>query len=95
MAPLNDPKVKFQRYGDISDFKAGIVEQLAEEHPDDAREIKSIIDDVITADLRDRTLKGTRADGRDTKTVRDISISTATRFIVDTIPLLHCCYTIT
>ena len=76
ISPLNDPKVKFQRYGDISDFKSDIVEQLEEEFPEDSGKIKSIIDDAITADLRERTLKGTRADGRDTKTVRDISIST-------------------
>ncbi len=76
ISPLNDPKVKFERYGDISTFKDNIVEQLSEEYPDDSRTIKSVIDDAITADLRERTLKGVRADGRDTKTVRDIAIST-------------------
>ena len=76
ISPLNDPKVKFQRYDDISEFKASIVEQLEGDYPEEVGKIKSVIDEAITKDLRDRTLKGTRADGRDTKTVRDISIST-------------------
>ncbi|MAJ44117.1 MAG: polyribonucleotide nucleotidyltransferase [Candidatus Marinimicrobia bacterium] len=76
VSPLNDPKVKFQRYHDISEFKTSIIDQLKDEYPDDIGKIKTLIDDAITSDLRERTLNGTRADGRDTKTVRDISIST-------------------
>ncbi len=76
VSSLNDPKLKFQRYDDINEFKKSIIDQLEEEYPDELGKIKTIIDDEITADLRGRTLGGSRADGRDTKTVRDISIST-------------------
>ena len=42
--------------------------------------IRSYIDDQITADLRKRTLAGTRADGRDLTTVRDIQIDIKKQF---------------
>ena len=39
---------------------------------DDLSEIKSYINDKISTDLREKTLDGSRADGRDSKTVRNI-----------------------
>ncbi len=77
IAPLNDPKVKADRYDDIRFFKDEICEVMKEDYPDDLNKIKSYIDDLITADLRKRTLAGTRADGRDLTTVRPIDIDTS------------------
>ncbi len=77
ISPLNDPKEKFDRYEDIRIFKENIVADMGEDFEDNASEIKSYIDDQITADLRKRTLAGTRADGRDLTTVRNINIDTS------------------
>ena len=74
---LNTPREKAERYDGIRDFKQLIVNELSEEFPDDESAIKSYIEDKISLDLRDMTLKGTRADGRDYKTVRDIAIETS------------------
>ncbi len=74
---LNDPKNKSDRYGDIREFTSDIISQLEDEYPEDGGAIAQIIDDAITADLRAKTLAGTRADGRDTKTVRQIDIETS------------------
>jgi polyribonucleotide nucleotidyltransferase len=75
--PLNDPKVKFDRYEDIRSFKSGIIEEMGDDYADNEKAISSYIDAQITADLRKRTLAGTRADGRNLTTVRDIAIDTA------------------
>ncbi|MBT5956787.1 MAG: polyribonucleotide nucleotidyltransferase, partial [Candidatus Marinimicrobia bacterium] len=77
ISPLNDPKVKFDRYEDIRSFKNSIIEEMGDDYADDGRAISSYIDDQITADLRKRTLAGKRADGRNLTTVRDIAIDTA------------------
>jgi polyribonucleotide nucleotidyltransferase len=50
---------------------------MSEEFPEDESEIKGYIEDKISLDLRKMTLDGTRADGRDYKTVRDITIETS------------------
>ena len=77
ISDLNAPREKAERYDSIRDFKQLIVNELSEEFPDDESAIKSYIEDKISLDLRDMTLKGTRADGRDYKTVRDIAIETS------------------
>ena len=77
ISDLNTPREKAERYDSIRDFKQLIVNELSEEFPDDESAIKSYIEDKISLDLRDMTLKGTRADGRDYKTVRDIAIETS------------------
>jgi len=77
IAPLNDPKVKFDRYEDIRLFKENIINEMGEDYDDDKKSIGSYIDEKITADLRKRTLAGTRADGRDLTTVRNIAIDTS------------------
>jgi len=77
ISSLNDPKDKFNRYEDIRLFKDGIVENLLDEYPDDAGFIKNYIESKISDDLREKTLKGARADGRDNKTVRNIDIETS------------------
>ncbi len=75
---LNKPKVKDDRYSDIDNYKNDIVEKLSEDFPDDEGFIKSYIDDKIAHDLRMNVIKSDkRADGRDTKTVRDIQIETS------------------
>ncbi len=81
--PLNEPKQKHERYSDIDAFIKEIQTTLEEEYPDDAGYIKNYIDEQITADLRKRTLAGTRADGRDPLKVRDIDID------VDILPRTH------
>ena len=75
---LNKPKVKDQRYGDIDEYKDSIVSKLIDDYPDDEGFIKSYIDDKVSANLRMNALKlNVRADGRDTKTVREINIETS------------------
>ena len=77
ISELNTPREKAERYDGIRDFKQLIVDELSEEFPEDESAIKSYIEDKISLDLRQMTLKGTRADGRDFKTVRDITIETS------------------
>ncbi|MBC8257186.1 MAG: polyribonucleotide nucleotidyltransferase [Candidatus Marinimicrobia bacterium] len=77
ISDLNAPREKAERYDGIRDFKMSIVDELSEEFPDDESAIKSYIEDKISLDLREMTLKGTRADGRDNKTVRNITIETS------------------
>jgi polyribonucleotide nucleotidyltransferase len=72
--PLNQPKNKDARYGDVSDFVDNIVEQLTEDYPDEIGFIRSHINDAIAQDLRKKTLAGVRADGRNLTEVRDINI---------------------
>ena len=74
ISDLNKPQEKEIRYENIRLFSDEIVESLKEKYPDDAKVIKNIIDEAVSADLRKNTLAGTRADGRDNKTVRNINI---------------------
>ena len=75
---MNEPKVKDARYSDIDNYKDSVVEKLAEDFPDDAGFIRSYIDDKISHDLRMNVINSDkRADGRDSKTVRDIEIDTS------------------
>ncbi|MFL2988659.1 polyribonucleotide nucleotidyltransferase [bacterium] len=75
--PLNQPKNKASRYADVDIFVNDVVEDLSEEFPDDISEIKSYINNIISDDLREKTLDGSRADGRDSKTVRNIDIESS------------------
>ena len=77
ITPLNKPKEKAERYDTIREFINTIIESLSEEYPDDSSYIKNYIDEKISLDLRKMTLDGTRADGRDYKTVRNISVETS------------------
>ena len=77
ISDLNEPKNKFDRYGQIDDFIASVVDDLSETFPDMGGDIKSYIDHKVAEDLRKKTIDGKRADGRDLTTVRDISISTS------------------
>ena len=77
ISPLNKPKEKAERYDTIREFINTIIESLSEEYPDDSSYIKNYIDEKISLDLRKMTLDGTRADGRDYKTVRNISVETS------------------
>ena len=77
ISPLNKPKEKAERYDTIREFIDTIIESLSEQFPDDSSYIKNYIDEKISLDLRKMTLDGTRADGRDYKTVRNISVETS------------------
>ena len=77
ISDLNSPRQKAERYDGIREFKQTIAQELSEEFPDDESAIKKYIEDEISKDLRKMTLAGTRADGRDYKTVRDITIETS------------------
>ena len=77
ISDLNSPREKAERYDGIRNFKQSIVDAMSEEFPDDESTIKGYIEDKISLDLRKMTLDGTRADGRDYKTVRDIAIETS------------------
>lgn len=77
ISPLNDPKDKHTRYSDVDNFISSVVDALTEEYPDSQSEIKKYIDGLVAADLREKTLSGKRADGRDLITVRDINIETS------------------
>jgi polyribonucleotide nucleotidyltransferase len=75
--PLNEPKNKADRYGDVDNFVAQVADELSEDYPDNISEIKSYINNKISDDLREQTLDGKRADGRDNKTVRNIDIESS------------------
>ena len=77
ISDLNSPREKAERYDGIRNFKQSIVDAMSEEFPEDESAIKGYIEDNISLDLRKMTLDGTRADGRDYKTVRDIAIETS------------------
>ena len=77
ISSLNDPKDKHSRYSDVDNFISSIVDALTEEYPDSQSEIKKYIDGLVALDLREKTLNGKRADGRDLITVRDINIDTS------------------
>ena len=77
ISDLNSPREKAERYDGIRNFKESIVDAMSEEFPEDESAIKGYIEDSISLDLRKMTLDGTRADGRDYKTVRDIAIETS------------------
>jgi polyribonucleotide nucleotidyltransferase len=74
---FNKAKNKFNRYEDIRLFKEDICRQLFDEYPDEEKFINNYIEDEISKDLRNITLSGKRADGRDLKTVRPIEIETS------------------
>ena len=77
ISDLNSPREKAERYDGIRNFKQSIVDSMFEEFPEDESAIKGYIEDKISEDLRKMTLDGTRADGRDYKKVRDITIETS------------------
>ena len=74
---LNDPKNKEERYSQVDEFIDGILSNFKEEYPDDLGKIKSYINSKISDNLRERTLDGSRADGRGHKDVRNIEIETS------------------
>ena len=75
---LNSPSDKETRYANVDNFKDGIVSKLSEDYPDDIGFIKSFLDEKISKNLRELTLKNNRrADGRDSETVRNIDVETS------------------
>ena len=74
---LNDPKNKEERYSQVDEFVDNVVSEFEEEYPDDLGDVKSYVNTKISDNLRERTLDGSRADGRGHKDVRKIDIETA------------------
>ncbi|MGH7530371.1 MAG: polyribonucleotide nucleotidyltransferase [Gemmatimonadales bacterium] len=65
---------KAQRIQALSAVKQTIVEQLAQEFPDNLRDIARVIEDIEYRTMRERVLSaGERVDGRDLDTVRPIT----------------------
>ena len=77
ISDLNKPQDKKSRYDNVDIFIASVLEDFSEEYPDDLSLIKNYINDQISQDLRNQTLDGKRADGRDSKTVRKIDIESS------------------
>ncbi len=73
---LNSPKDKHARYGDIDAFIKEVREQLAEEFPEEDKTIGNRIRQVLSDDLRRKTLDGVRADGRKADEIRPITVET-------------------
>ena len=74
ISDLNKPQDKKSRYDNVDIFIASVLEDFSEDYPDDLSLIKNYINEQISQDLRNQTLDGKRADGRDSKTVRKIDI---------------------
>ncbi len=70
---LNSPKDKAAHYGDIDEFVAQIQGQLAEEFPEQESDIRKRISELLSDDLRAKTLAGVRADGRKNDEIRTIT----------------------
>jgi polyribonucleotide nucleotidyltransferase len=78
MAKAINAKDKAGRAEGIARVKAAVVEQLAAEFPDRGRDIGTEIEEVEYRVMRAQVLdKGERVDGRDTDTVRPITIETS------------------
>jgi polyribonucleotide nucleotidyltransferase len=77
MAKAMNAKDKAGRAAGVSAVRAEVKEKLAEEFPEQGKEIGKEIDEVEYDVMRAQILdKGERIDGRDTDTVRPISIDT-------------------
>ena len=78
MAKAINAKDKAGRSEGVAKVKASVVEQLLAEFPDQGRTIGNEIEEVEYRVMRAQVLdKGERVDGRDTDTVRPISIETS------------------
>ena len=77
MAKAINAKDKAGRAEGVAKVKAAVVEQLAAEFPEQGRDIGHEIEEVEYRVMRAQVLdKGERVDGRDTDTVRPITIET-------------------
>ncbi|MBK8006254.1 MAG: polyribonucleotide nucleotidyltransferase [Gemmatimonadetes bacterium] len=75
MAKGINAKEKAARAQNVKDVKERVTKALAEEFPDAGRTISSILEDIEYRVMRAQVLeKGERVDGRDTDTIRPISI---------------------
>ena len=75
MAKGINAKEKAARSQNVKDVKERVTKALAEEFPDAGRTISSILEDIEYRVMRAQVLeKGERVDGRDTDTIRPISI---------------------
>jgi polyribonucleotide nucleotidyltransferase len=77
MARAINAKDKAGRAAGVKDLRKSVQEQLTAEYPDKARDIAAELDDIEYRTMRAQVLaKGERVDGRDTDTIRPISIET-------------------
>ena len=75
-AGLDEP-AKLERYAKFDDAKAQVKAALAEEFPDEAKDVSAAFGDLKSELVRERIVKQQlRLDGRDLKTVRPISCET-------------------
>ena len=70
---LNSPKMKDDRYGAVDAFILSLQEELAEAYPEQEKVIAGHVNELISNDLRAKTLAGVRADGRKHDEIRDIT----------------------
>ena len=73
---FNKPKNKEERYSQIERYVNEVWEHFESKYEDDEASVKAIVNNAISDDLRRITLEGKRADGRNHKDIRDISIET-------------------
>ena len=76
LSDLNSPKTKQARDGDIDAFIAEVQGHLAERFPEQKKTINNRISELISEDLRRKTLDGVRADGRKSDEIRPITVET-------------------
>ncbi len=77
MAKAINAKDKAGRAQGVADLRKGVLEQLATEFPDKARDITAELDEIEYRTMRAQVLgKGERVDGRDTNTIRPITVET-------------------
>ncbi len=75
MAKMINAKDKAGRSSAVKELRRSVAEQLVAEFPDKARDIAAELDEIEYRTMRNQVLtKGERVDGRDTDTIRPISI---------------------
>jgi polyribonucleotide nucleotidyltransferase len=78
MAIMINAKDKAGRAGAVKDLRKSVQEQLLVEFPDKGKDIAGELDEIEYRTMRAQVLsKGERVDGRDTSTIRPISIETS------------------
>jgi polyribonucleotide nucleotidyltransferase len=75
MAKMINAKDKAGRSAAVKDLRRSVAEQLVGEFPDKGKDISSELEEIEYRTMRNQVLtKGERVDGRDTDTIRPISI---------------------
>ena len=75
MAKMINAKDKAGRSSAVKELRRSVAEQLVTEFPDKAKDVAAELDEIEYRTMRNQVLtKGERVDGRDTDTIRPISI---------------------